>query len=69
MNKQDAVAVIMGGPSSEAEISKVTGAAIADALTEKGYQVTRIELEPAKLGQQLARAALKLFSMPCTHVW
>lgn len=60
MNKQDAVAVIMGGPSSEAEISKVTGAAIADALTEKGYQVTRIELEPAKLGQQLAACGAKV---------
>lgn len=35
MNKQNVVAVVMGGPSSEAEISRVTGGAIAAALREK----------------------------------
>ena len=39
MNKQDVVAVVLGGPSSEAEISRVTGGAIAGALREKGYNV------------------------------
>ena len=39
MNKNDVVAVIMGGPSAEREISLVTGAAIAGALREKGYNV------------------------------
>ena len=37
INKQDVVAVVLGGPSSEAEISRVTGGAIANALREKGY--------------------------------
>lgn len=53
MNKQDTVAVIMGGPSSEAEISRVTGTAIAEALVSKGYNVKKIELDPARLGSQL----------------
>lgn len=35
MNKNDVVAVIMGGPSAEREISLVTGAAIAGALVVK----------------------------------
>ena len=39
INKQDVVAVVLGGPSSEAEISRVTGGAIANALREKGYNV------------------------------
>ena len=42
MNKNDVVAVIMGGPSAEREISLVTGAAIAGALREKGYNVAEI---------------------------
>lgn len=49
MNKQDVVAVVLGGPSSEAEISRVTGAAIANALREKGYNAQEVELEPANL--------------------
>ncbi len=43
------VAVIMGGPSSEAEISRLTGSAIVEALRKKGYQVTPIELHPKTL--------------------
>ena len=35
MKKNDVVAVVLGGPSSEADISRVTGAAIAAALREK----------------------------------
>ena len=37
MNKQDVVAVVLGGPSSEAEVSRRTGGAIAEALRAKGY--------------------------------
>ena len=32
ITKNDVVAVVLGGPSSEAEISRVTGGAIATAL-------------------------------------
>lgn len=49
MNKQDVVAVVLGGPSSEAEISRVTGGAIANALREKGYNAKELELDPANL--------------------
>ena len=49
MNKQDVVAVVLGGPSSEAEISRVTGGAIAGALREKGYNAKELELAPANL--------------------
>ena len=53
INKQDVVAVVLGGPSSEAEISRVTGGAIANALREKGYNAQELELEPANLINEL----------------
>jgi len=53
MNKQDVVAVVLGGPSSEAEISRVTGGAIAAALREKGYNAKEVELVPDRLLQTL----------------
>lgn len=37
------VAVLLGGPSSEREISLRSGAAIASALTSRGYDVTRVD--------------------------
>lgn len=49
MNKQNVVAVVLGGPSSEAEISRVTGNAIACALREKGYNAKELELNPSNL--------------------
>ena len=51
--KQKKIAVIVGGPSSEAEVSRNTGAAIANALTAKGYVVETIELVPAHLVETL----------------
>ena len=53
INKQDVVAVVLGGPSSEAGISRVTGGAIANALREKGYNAKELELEPANLINEL----------------
>lgn len=53
MNKQDVVAVVLGGPSSEAEVSRRTGAAIAAALREKGYNAVEVELVPEKLVEDL----------------
>ena len=46
------VAVIQGGPSSEAEVSRVSAAGVAAALVRRGHDVTRLELDtqlPAKL--------------------
>ncbi len=40
------VAVLMGGWSSEREVSLRSGNACADALERKGYRVTRIDVKP-----------------------
>lgn len=60
MQKSDIVAVVMGGPSAEREISLVTGGAIASALREKGYQVVELDLDPKRFGQQLAESGAKV---------
>ncbi len=39
------VAVLMGGWSSEREVSLVSGAGVAKALTEAGYKVTAIDVQ------------------------
>jgi D-alanine-D-alanine ligase len=39
------VAVLLGGRSSEREVSLKTGAACADALASKGYDVVRIDVD------------------------
>ena len=50
------VAVLMGGWSSEREVSLVSGAAVAKALTEAGYAVRTIDVarDPADLLTRLA---------------
>ena len=53
MNKKMKVAVVMGGPSAEREISLVTGAAVVAALKEKGYAVEAIDIVPGKITEQL----------------
>ena len=37
----------MGGPSKEAEVSRRTGAAIAEALESKGYNAQTLEAQSA----------------------
>lgn len=56
MDKKKRITVIMGGPSSEAEVSRRTGGAIAEALRSKGYDVTELELEPKRIVEQLEEA-------------
>lgn len=46
--KTKKVAVVMGGPSSEREVSLRTGQAILQALQSKGYQAMGLELNPAQ---------------------
>jgi D-alanine-D-alanine ligase len=41
------VAVVQGGPSSEAEVSRASAAGVSGALEEAGHHVERVELEPA----------------------
>ncbi len=57
MDKNIKVAVVMGGPSAEAEVSRRTGTAIAEALQSKGYQVESLELDPARIAEQLKETA------------
>ncbi len=40
------IAVLMGGPSSEREISLISGKAVADALRGRGFRVTEVDLDP-----------------------
>jgi D-alanine-D-alanine ligase len=39
------IAVIQGGPSTEAEVSRASALAVARALAEKGHSVVRLELD------------------------
>ena len=49
ITKNDVIAVVLGGPSSEAGIARVTGGAIATALREKGYNAKEVALVPDRL--------------------
>jgi D-alanine-D-alanine ligase len=40
------IAVVQGGPSAEAEVSRASALAIAGALAESGHRVVRLELGP-----------------------
>jgi len=40
------ITVLMGGPSSEREVSLVSGAAVAEGLTSRGHKVTRADICP-----------------------
>lgn len=51
--KQKRIAVVLGGPSAEREVSLNTGRAILAALREKGYDAVEIDLEPRRFVQQL----------------
>jgi D-alanine--D-alanine ligase len=51
--KDKKIAVLMGGPSAEREVSLNTGKAILNALQEKGYNAVGIDLEPNRVFDQL----------------
>ena len=50
--KRLSVAVIQGGPSAEAEVSRASATGVAKALVEAGHSVVRLELD-AFLGETL----------------
>lgn len=50
---QGKIVVVMGGPSSEAEVSRRTGAAILEALQSRGYPAVGMELEPRRFAEQI----------------
>ena len=45
MSKRYQVAVLQGGPSLEADVSRVSAKGVADALRSRGHRVTLIELD------------------------
>lgn len=47
------IIVVCGGPSTEAEVSRRTGKAIADALKSKNYDVELLELNPQTFAQTI----------------
>ncbi len=53
--KEKHIIVLMGGPSKEAEVSRRTGAAIADALKSLDYKVTPLEFEPSTVIEDIKR--------------
>ena len=53
MDKDKTVAVVMGGPSAEEQISLSTGHAMAEALRDKGYNVKEIRLVPHNFSEQV----------------
>ena len=50
------IIVVMGGTSTEAEISRQTGTAILKALQSKGYNAEGMELHPQTFASEIAAA-------------
>jgi D-alanine-D-alanine ligase len=59
------VAVIAGGPSAEAEVSRTSAAGVAAALARRGHRVTTLELGP-ELAAGLREASIDV-AFPVTH--
>jgi D-alanine--D-alanine ligase len=51
--KNKKIAVVMGGPSAERDVSLNTGKAILSALLEKGYDAVGIDLQPSRFITEL----------------
>lgn len=47
------IVVVMGGPSTEAEVSRRSGTAILEALKVKGYNAEGLELNPATFANDI----------------
>lgn len=54
-NTEGLIAVVMGGPSTEAEVSRRSGAAILRALHEKEHPAVGLELNPASFAEDIKR--------------
>jgi D-alanine-D-alanine ligase len=59
------VAVVQGGPSTEAEVSRASAASVARALTEVGHDVVRLELD-ARLAEAIRTGAFDVV-FPVVH--
>lgn len=60
VTKDKTIGVIMGGPSREAEVSRRTGKAVAEALRSLGYPVVEVEYDPPRLAEQLQKAGVEV---------
>ena len=49
------IVVVMGGPSTEAEVSRNSGTAILEALRAKDYPAIGLELNPAAFAEEIQR--------------
>ena len=49
------IAVVMGGPSTEAEVSRRSGAEVLRALHEKNYPAVGLELDPAGFAEDIKK--------------
>lgn len=58
--KNKKIAVVMGGPSSEREVSLNTGRAILSALQERGYTAVGIDIDPPNFIEQLKQAQIEV---------
>lgn len=58
--KNKKIAVVMGGPSAEREVSLNTGRAILTALKEKGYHAVGIDLVPRHFIEQLEQEKIEV---------
>ena len=58
--KNDLIAVIMGGPSSEADVSRNTGRAICKALQSLGYSAETVEYDPPHIIETLREMEAKV---------
>ena len=54
--KNDKIVVVMGGTSTEAEISRQTGNAILKALQSKGYNAVGMELNPPTFAEDIKKS-------------
>ncbi|MCI5837387.1 MAG: D-alanine--D-alanine ligase [Veillonellaceae bacterium] len=57
LTKDTKILVVLGGPSTEAEVSRRTGAAVAQALQTAGYPVEVLEFVPATAQADIIAAA------------
>lgn len=60
IDKKTKIVVLMGGPSTEAEVSRNTGSAITDALSSLGYSVTPMEYDPPNVIENLKEAGAEV---------
>lgn len=59
ISKKNKIAVVMGGPSTEREVSRKTGTAIYQALLGLGYNVVPLELNPRTFMSDLTKNGIE----------